>query len=68
MRMTDFIWVLALALRPLAALFLFGVVALGIKWVIVRYMPECWLKKQLLTERLHSTLSASNRKITGGRY
>lgn len=51
------------AFGPLLALFLFGFVALGIKLAIARYMPECWLKRQLLAERIKTAYSASNRRI-----
>lgn len=54
---------LGAAFGPLFALLLFGVFALGIKLAIARYMPDCWLKRQLLAERIHTAYSASNRRI-----
>lgn len=54
---------LGMLLGPLAALLLFGVVALGIKWLIATHMPDCWLKRQLLRERIRSKYSESNRRV-----
>lgn len=54
---------LGIALGPLVSLLLFGVVALGIKWLIATYMPDCWLKRELLRERIKSKYSASNRRV-----
>lgn len=51
------------ALGPIAGLILFGVIALAVKLCIARYMPDCWLKRQLLAERIKSTYSASNRRV-----
>lgn len=51
------------ALAPLFALLIFGVFALGIKLAIARYMPDCWIKRQLLAERIKTPYSASNRRI-----
>lgn len=56
-------WALGVAAGPLAALILFGVIALGIKLLIARKMPDGWLKDQLLRERIKSRYSASNRRI-----
>lgn len=54
---------LGAAFAPLFALLLFGVFALAIKLAIARYMPDCWLKRQLLAERIKTAYSASNRRI-----
>ena len=54
---------LGIAAAPLMSLFLFGGVALGIKWLIATKMPDCWLKRQLLAERFQSKYSASNLRI-----
>ena len=54
---------LGAALGPIAALILFGVIALALKLCIARYMPDCWLKRQLLAERIKSAYSASNRRV-----
>ena len=54
---------LGAAFGPLAALLLFGVIAVGIKLAIARYMPDCWLKKQLLRERIRTRYSPGNRRI-----
>jgi hypothetical protein len=51
-----------LLLAPLAALAL-GALALGIKLAIARYMPNCWLKRALLRERIRSGYSESNRRV-----
>jgi hypothetical protein len=44
-------WLIALILKPLFAFLLFGVFALGIRWTVHRFMPESWLKNQLLKHR-----------------
>ena len=56
-------WKWGLFLGPLASLILFGLVALGIKWTIATYMPDCRLKRALLAERVKSKYSASNRRV-----
>ena len=52
-----------LLLGPLASLVLFGVIGLGIKWLIATYMPDCWLRREILRERIPSKYSASNRRV-----
>jgi hypothetical protein len=37
--------------RPFIVLLIFGVFALGIRWAINRWMPEGWLKTQILKHR-----------------
>lgn len=54
---------LGVAFGPLFAMILFGVIALGIKLAIARYMPDCWLKRQLLAERIGTKYSAANGRI-----
>jgi len=44
-------WMLAAVFKPLAALILFGVVGLGIRWTVNRYMPESKFKTMLLKHR-----------------
>lgn len=66
--MTDYLWALGLILKPLGVLVIFVWFGGGIKWLIVRFMPECWFKRQLLKERWESAASESHRRITGGRY
>lgn len=56
-------WFLALIFRPLGALILFGGLGLSIRYLIHHYMKDGWLKRQLLAERLNSTISASHRKL-----
>lgn len=56
-------WNFGVLFAPFAALIIFGGIALPIKWLIANYMPECWLKRQLLAERLKSKCSESNRRI-----
>ena len=55
--------VIGIALAPVGSLLLFGVIGLGIKWLIATYMPDCWLKRELLRERIKSKYSASNRRV-----
>lgn len=52
-----------LFLGPLGSLLLFGVIGLGIKWLIATYMPDCWLRREILRERIPSKYSAANRKV-----
>ena len=59
----DIYSVIGLTLGPLAAALLFGVIGGGIRLAITRYMPECWLKRQLLIERIKTQYSAANRRI-----
>lgn len=39
---------IALILKPLGALILFGLICLPIRLAVQRWMPECWLKRALL--------------------
>ena len=59
----DIYSVIGLTLGPLAAALLFGVIGGGIRLAIARYMPECWLRRQLLIERIKTQYSAANRRI-----
>ena len=54
---------LGAAFGPLFAVFLFGVVGVGIRLFIARNMPPCWLKDQLLAERFKTPYSAANGRI-----
>ena len=57
------IWLLGAAFGPLFAAFLFGVIGVGIRLLIARNMPPCWLKDQLLAERFKTPYSAANGRI-----
>lgn len=59
----DIYSIFGIALAPLAAALLFGVIGGGIRLAIARYMPDCWLKRQLLAERIKTQYSAANRRI-----
>lgn len=59
----DIYSVIGLALGPLAAAFLFGVIGGGLRLAIARYMPDSWLKRQLLAERMKTQYSAANERI-----
>ena len=59
----DIYSVIGIALAPLGAFILFGVIGLGVRLAIARYMPECWLKRQLLAERIKTKYSSANAKI-----
>jgi len=59
----DIYSVIGIALAPLAAALLFGVIGGGIRLAIARYMPDCWLKRQLLAERFKTQYSRANRRI-----
>jgi hypothetical protein len=48
---------------PLFALILFGVIGLGLRLAIARYMPDSWLKRQLLAERIKTQYSAANERL-----
>ena len=55
--------VLGILFAPLAAILLFGVLGAGLRLAIARYMPDCWLKRQLLVERFQTQYSRANRRI-----
>jgi len=59
----DAYTLIGIALGPLLAAFLFGVVGAGIRLAIARYMPDCWIKRQLLAERIKTRYSAANERI-----
>lgn len=42
---------IALVLKPLFALLLFGGICLPIRWAVNKWLPEGWLKHQLLKHR-----------------
>lgn len=54
---------IGMVLAPLGAVLLFGVIGAGIRLAIARYMPDGWLKRQLLVERLKTQYSRANRRI-----
>ena len=56
-------WQWGVVFGPLFSLFLFGFVAVGIKWLIATRMPDCWLRDQLLRERIKTKYSASHRRL-----
>jgi hypothetical protein len=41
---------LAMVLRPIAALVLFGLICLPVRLAAKKWLPEGWLKRLLLTE------------------
>lgn len=59
----EYIHLLGAAAGPLFAMLVFGVFAQAVKLYIARNMPDCWLKKQLLSERIKTQYSAANRCI-----
>jgi len=59
----DIYSVIGVALAPFAAALIFGVIGGGIRLAIARYMPDCWLKRELLVERFETQYSAANRRI-----
>ena len=59
----DIYSVLGLFFAPLLAAFLFGVLGAGIRLAIAKYLPESWLKRQLLKERIKTRYSAANQRI-----
>ena len=56
-------WYFGAFLGPIFSLLLFGVFALGIKWLIATYMVDGRLKRALLAERIKSKYSHSNWRI-----
>lgn len=56
-------WQWGILLAPFGALVIFGGIALPIKWAIATLMPDGWLKRQILAERLKSKCSTSNIKV-----
>lgn len=59
----DIYSVIGVALAPLFAALVFGVIGGGLRLCIARYMPDCWLKRQLLIERIKTQYSAANGRI-----
>jgi hypothetical protein len=53
----------AVAVAPLFAAVVFGMIGGGIRLSIARYMPDCWLKRQLLKERMRTQYSKANARI-----
>jgi hypothetical protein len=41
-------WLIGVVLRPFAALVLFGLIALPIRMVLYKFLPDGWLKRLLL--------------------
>ena len=56
-------WVWGVLFAPVAALIIFGGIALPIKLLIANHMPDGWLKRHLLRERWNSKCSSSNRRV-----
>lgn len=56
-------WVYGVILAPFGALIIFGGIALPIKMAIARWMPDGWLKRNLLAERWNSRCSRSNGRV-----
>ena len=44
-------WMVAILVKPLAVLLIFGVFGLGTRWLIHRWMPEGRIKHELLKHR-----------------
>ena len=55
--------IIGIALAPLFAAFLFGVVGVAIRLCVARYLPDGWLKRQLLAERFKTQYSRANGRI-----
>ena len=47
--MNDY-WLLALVLKPFAALVMFGLICLPARLAVQRWMPDGWVKRLLLRE------------------
>ena len=43
-------WQLALVLKPLAYIVIFGFIGIGLRVAVMCYLPDGWLKKLLLFE------------------
>ena len=43
-------WQMALLLKPLAYIVVFGFIGIGLRVLVMHYMPDGWLKKLLLFE------------------
>lgn len=50
-------------LAPIVAFLVFGVFCFWLKMLIAHYMPEGWLKRMLLKERIPSGVSEQNRRV-----
>ncbi len=59
----DIYAILGVFFAPLLAALLFGVLGAGIRLAIAKYVPDCWIKRQLLKERIKTRYSAANEKI-----
>jgi hypothetical protein len=59
----DIYTVLGVFFAPLLAALLFGVLGAGIRLAIAKYLPESWIKRQLLKERIKTRYSAANARI-----
>jgi hypothetical protein len=59
----DIYAVLGIFFAPLFAALLFGVLGAGIRLFIAKYIPDSWLKRQLLKERIKTRYSAANKRI-----
>lgn len=55
-------FLVAVLLKPFGALLIF-LPALCLRILVVRFMPECRFKDELLRERFESHASSSNRRI-----
>lgn len=61
--MMDIYALLGIFFAPLLAAFLFGVLGAGIRLAIAKYVPDSWIKRQLLKERIKTRYSAANDRI-----
>jgi hypothetical protein len=59
----DIYAILGVFFAPLFAALFFGVLGAGIRLAIAKYLPESWLKRQLLKERIKTRYSAANARI-----
>lgn len=59
----DIYSVIGVLLAPIAAAILFGVIGGGIRLAIARFIPDCWLKRQILAERIKTRYSRANDRI-----
>ncbi len=54
---------ITIALAPIVAAILFGVIGPAIRLLIARHMPPCWIKDQVLVQRFKGRYIGAERRI-----
>lgn len=56
-------WVWGVILAPIGALIIFDGIAFAVKLAIATLIPDCWIKRQILKERMSSNCSKNNKTV-----